>query len=179
MVYNWWADKLNRRISTEYEHALVVGGHVYFAGHQWNALASDASAQLVIETTTDEAHGRITVDFGGAGRYRLYEIINTGDFTTPGSTVTVFNQNRGSTNTSTVNIYYDPTFNVPNLTDGTHYFILEEGNQGGSGLHVGSGGRGNAAGFWDLNSSTTYVIEAYNTSGSAATYSIKYNFHSD
>ena len=174
--YDWYKDELNRRISMPLAHSFVVTGDIFFASHTWTAVSSLATVGFVIETGADRPHGLFSINFGTSGDYRFYEmnahaIASHSGCTIPGTALTVYNQNRDSDHASTTTCYYDPT--VGNLSDD----ILEYGNAGGYDTHSASIAEGNISGYWNLKSSTTYIVWVKNTSISTGTFSVQFNWY--
>lgn len=97
-------------------HAIHDGDHYHACVFDGDVdIASPKYMRLTTPNTTVEQHIIIDVSANGGFLFELYEnpTINAA-----GSTVTIHNSNRRSTNTSTANIYEDTTTQAPN-NDGT------------------------------------------------------------
>jgi len=171
MVYDWYIDETNKRSIINYADVLAHRGETHLASHTFT-IASDATVGFVIVPNGVQAHGRISVDYSAAGQYKLCEGASLGG-SAHGTLIEDYGQNRNLTTTaytSSVSCYHTPTV----IDIGTS---IENGSLGGTGLFVESGGIGNISGHWILESTTTYVVQIYNVSGSEATFTVKYNWH--
>jgi hypothetical protein len=153
-------------------HAKVHEGNFYQAGHYYAAVADDASADLLISTGANyNPHAVIIASVQGNCKAFLYEGVTTSD---DGTSVTAYNSNRSSTNTSDPSFYHSPT--VSNTGTQIGQGFIPGGEKSGA---VGGGGSTEIRSGAEiiLKKSTKYLVRITNISGSDAEISITMGFY--
>jgi len=146
------ADSSGRIITLSNSHFKIHQGDYYSSGYYATGITAGSSIQLIMNvSSTHQAHTSIKVKHGIDATLQVYEGVTY----TGGTTVTPQNNNRASTNTSTMTFVHTPT--TPSGT-----MIWQEYFPGGSGP-TSPGATGTSGEQTVLKPSTTYMFELTNT----------------
>jgi hypothetical protein len=142
------------------EHAIIHDGRGYTCS-DITSIANAATRDMIITNPTSlEAHLRVWEwDFSAApGKVFLYE----GPFTVEasGTACTLQNNDRNSSNTSSIGIYDVASVTITSSTQLLEAHLITGGKQDG-------GSTPSAAVEWELKSNTQYLMRAVNDSGGA------------
>lgn len=160
---------LSMRSTIEAEHSEVHKGEMYIAGHRFEDVADDASVTFLITTGADRyPHTKIAVSSTGACRVDLYEGLTY----TGGSAVTIFNNHRGSSNTTDTTCIQGGT--ISNTTTTLPPGLVPGATKKGQG---GGAARENAEII--LTVSEDYGLDITNKSGGAADILVVVEFYEE
>jgi len=155
-------------------HQKVHDGNMFAGGHVFEAVADGGTATLYLKPSgTNEIHIMPLVSHGGDAFGYFRENVTMSD---PGSAITLQNNNRNSDNTSTVSLYYSPTYGTAAGSYGTAiaggYMAGGEGNPAAV-----TGGGQRATNEWILNPNYGYAFDVVNKAGAAKTINIGMRFY--
>ena len=149
-------------------HTNIHRGIMFVSGHSAEAVANDASVEVLIQVGSTRA---CHVQFGGsAGGDFEFELFEDTTFSAAGTAATPTNRNRFSSITAVTTVTHTPTLTA----DGTKITGgLRPGGSGGNA--TGSSTKGFAE--WILKTDTVYLARLINRSGNAQLLSLGMDFY--
>jgi hypothetical protein len=132
-----------------------------------NSLAAAANLDMMFYHSTASLHIDLEVGCGGAVTARLLEGITS---SANGTTLTAYNMNRNSTNSTGAYFWQAPTWSTASEKTLVNKYIGAT-----SGEKIGMGVRKDVS--WDLIANTKYLLRITNSSGATITASINGEFY--
>lgn len=157
-------------IVIDYDHSKVHKGKMYNVSQYYTA-AAGATINMMIVAGADELHAKLAVQSTGQCLVKFYGGITS---SANGTTCTVINMNRNSTNTTTAIAFYNATWstNTENLLDTV---LIAGGNIPAA--RIGGEARQNTE--WELKANTKYLVSLVNQAGATITATINAQFYED
>lgn len=150
-------DKSGAMVSVDNAHHEVHEGNMYIIHRMVDTLADDASINILLRNLEEEIHTVWFVAAGGDAQFFVYE---NPTISNNGTTVPVYNVNRGSANTSFVLATHTPT------VGGVGTQLLGKFLPGGTGGNAGGGSLRQGTELI-LGAGRTYLFRLTNISGQA------------
>jgi len=132
-----------------------------------NSLAAAANLDMMFYNSTASIHGEFEIGCGGAVTVKFYEGITS---SADGTTLTAYNMNRNSTNSSTSYFWQGSTWSSTSEKTLVNKYIGAT-----SGEAIGMSVKDRVE--WNLIANTKYLIRITNSSGATITASINGEFY--
>ncbi len=154
------------QVSIDFNHYKVHDSEMYLAGQYFTVTAA-STKEFMIVTGSEKVHAAFDVATSAQTLIKMYEGITT---SSNGTSVTVYNMDRSSANTCAAVFFHTPTWST-----NSEVLILSELSPVAA---VGTTHLGTVKdGEWILNSSTKYLVQLTNQSGSTITSTLNMSFY--
>lgn len=159
--------------SLDQVHSKIHEGVYYMGGHYNSAVAAAANLDVLIITGANyELNFVPNIVVGGDAEFRLYEGTTV---SANGTSLTMFNSKRSSSNTTESSHYHTPTVTGVGTQLGPTHFI--PGGSGPFGVGGSGGGPVRDGTEIDLKVSTNYLLRVTNITGGAIPVNIEYGYY--
>jgi hypothetical protein len=153
-------------VPIDYNHYRVHDGSMYHITYS-NSLAAAANLDLMFLNSASAMHVAFEVGVGGAATIKFYENLTTSAL---GTTLTAYNMNRNSTNSTGTWWYGGPTWSTASEITLVNKYIGAASQD-----KVGVGVKENVE--WDLKANTKYMLRITNSAGATITASINGEYY--
>lgn len=154
------------QVQIDFNHYKTHDSEMYIAGQIFTVTAA-STQEFMIVTGSDTMHIHFDIPTSAQTLVKIYEGITT---SANGTSVSVYNMDRASSNTCTATFFHTPTWSTNSET-----LLLTEltAVSGVSTAKIGN----YKDGEWIFNSSTKYLIQLTNQSASTVTSTLNLNFY--
>lgn len=156
-------------IVIQFEHYKVHDSEMYSTGYYFTVTAASTKEFLMVASASADPHVVFGVAVSGQSLVKLYEGVTTSVL---GSSVTVFNMHRDSSNSCGSTFFHTPTWST-----NTETLLTTELLPGGDKNQTRVGSSARQTTEWILEESTKYLIQITNQAGSTIGASVGIQFY--